>query len=66
MLKEIINELKKERIKKGITLEELSASCGVSIKHISNIENYKSTPTIETLQKLANSLGVFINISVKK
>ncbi|QEK12622.1 helix-turn-helix transcriptional regulator [Crassaminicella thermophila] len=64
MINEIINNLKSIRIKNRITMVELSNKTGISQKHISNIENFKTTPSIDTLQKLADGLGYKIELSL--
>lgn len=64
MLREIVDELTSIRIKNKITMDELSLRSGVSQKHISNIENHRATPTIETLNKIANGLGVDIQLKI--
>lgn len=64
MIKEVVDKLKAFRITSKITHEELSSMTGVSQKHISNIENHKVTPTVETLQKLAKGLGLEINLEL--
>lgn len=64
MLHKLIKQIKATRISKGITLDELSEKSGVSKKHISNIENLKSNPTIETLVKLAKPLGLEISVGL--
>ena len=58
MVIETVNKLKTIRLTKKITHDELSKETGISQKHISNIENHKAIPSIETLHKLANGLGV--------
>lgn len=65
MIKELVLSIKAERINQKITMEELSLKSGVSQKHISNIENEKVVPTLETLKKLARSLGFKINVSLE-
>lgn len=65
MVKEIVAQLKAIRIKSKISMIELSNKTGISQKHISNIENNKATPTIETLEKLSKGLGVEIDLSLK-
>lgn len=64
MIRKVVDELKAIRIASKVTHEELSKATGVSQKHISNIENHKATPTVETLQKLASGLGVEIDLTV--
>ncbi|MCM0757407.1 helix-turn-helix transcriptional regulator [Sporomusa sphaeroides DSM 2875] len=64
MIREIVEQLKTERIKIKMPMDVLSQLSGVSQKHISNIENGKAVPTIDTLSKLAEPLGLKINIDV--
>lgn len=66
MIKEIVDELSALRMKNKITMDELSLKTGVSQKHISNIENHKATPTVETLNKIAKGLGVDIELRIKE
>ena len=65
VMKKLVLSIKAERINQKITMEELSLKSGVSQKHISNIENEKVVPTLETLKKLARSLGFKINVSLE-
>jgi transcriptional regulator with XRE-family HTH domain len=62
VIKQLVLCIKAERIHRKITMEELSLKSGVSQKHISNIENEKVVPTLETLKKLAKSLGFEITV----
>ena len=64
MVKKLVDKLKSIRLKKKITHEKLSLLTGLSQKHISNVENHKAVPSIETLQKLAFGLGVQIDLKV--
>ena len=64
MVKEIVDRLRSERIKQRMTMKELATKSRVSVKHICDIENSNTTPTIDTLQKLANGLGLEINFKV--
>lgn len=52
------NNLKSARKNKGLTLKELSRISGVSISFISDIENYRRTPSLETALKLSSSLEI--------
>ncbi|WP_368491180.1 helix-turn-helix domain-containing protein [Clostridium sp. BJN0013] len=54
------------RIKNKITMDELSLKSRVSQKHVSNIKNHKATPTVETLNKIANALGADIQLTINK
>jgi len=50
--------LKSRRIKLKILQKQLSAETGLSQNYISDIEHGKSTPTLETVNKLLKALGV--------
>lgn len=50
--------LKSRRIKLRILQKQLSAETGLSQNYISDIEHGKSTPTLETVNKLLKALGV--------
>ncbi len=47
-------------------MDELSLKSRVSQKHVSNIKNHKATPTVETLNKIANALGADIQLTINK
>lgn len=51
-------KLRELRTKNNLTLKELSAKSGISVSFISDIENGRRNPSIETLKTLANALGV--------
>ncbi len=54
---EIINELKEERIKKNITMNQLAKQIGISHTTISRIEKGEMTPTLDMILLYANALG---------
>ncbi|KHF82549.1 DNA-binding protein [Vibrio vulnificus] len=51
-------KIKEIRKKKALTIQELAEVSGVSEGHISRLENGLKSPTISTLEKLANALDV--------
>lgn len=53
----LLNKLRNER---GITLIRLAELSGVSKSTLNNIENGKTSPTIDQMEKIANALGVKI------
>ena len=58
-LKELIGaRLKDIRGKKGETQEKLSELVGINPKYLSSIERGKENPTLNTVIKLAETLGV--------
>jgi len=48
------------RIEKGLSQGEIAEAIGVSRSYISNIENGKVNPTLSTIEKLAEIIGVSI------
>lgn len=50
-------KLKKLRYKQGLSLGELSNMTDISRSTLSDIENQKSSPTLTTINKLAQVLG---------
>jgi transcriptional regulator with XRE-family HTH domain len=52
------NNLKRIRTQKGITQGDIARSLGVSRGFVSNIENGKTNPTLATIARLANAIGV--------
>lgn len=52
--------LQKLRLKRGLTLENLSRTAGVSKSMLSQIEREKANPTIAVAWRLANALGIGI------
>jgi len=55
---EIFESIKRIRKSKGITLQEMSNRTGISVNHLSQIERGKTNPSIGTLKKITNVLGV--------
>lgn len=52
--------LQKLRLKRGLTLDDLSRAAGVSKSMLSQIEREKANPTIAVTWRLANALGIGI------
>ncbi|MFL5298794.1 MAG: helix-turn-helix domain-containing protein [Anaeromyxobacteraceae bacterium] len=50
--------LRRLRVKRGLSLERLSKACGVSRAMLSQVELGQSTPTINVVWKIATALGV--------
>ena len=61
--KKIAMRIKLERTKKNISQEELAFSAGLNKNTIGKIERVETSPTIETIEKIAIALGVdFLNL----
>ncbi|MCB9805585.1 helix-turn-helix transcriptional regulator [Candidatus Nomurabacteria bacterium] len=63
--KKLGENFKKFRIEKGLSQSDVADSLGISRGFISNIESGKKNPTLITLTKLANSVGISIDKLLK-
>ena len=61
----IINTLKKRRENFKVSQENLSKLSGVGLRTIKQFESGKGNPTLQTIQKIANVLGLEICLKVK-
>ncbi len=61
----IVETLKKRRIRLQVTQETLALLTGVSLRTIKQLEAGKGNPTLETIQKLANVLGLKLQLEIK-
>ena len=52
--------LKYYRLKKNMTMKDLAEACGVTPMAISNYENGKRKPDMDTINKLAEALSVYV------
>ncbi len=53
--------LRKLRIEKGFTQEQLAENADISVSFLGGIERGLKSPTLETVQKLANALNTSIS-----
>ena len=65
-LEEIVITLKHRREVLGVTQEHLADLSGVGLRTLKALESKKSNPTLETLTKLADVLGMELKLVVKK
>lgn len=56
--------LKLCRSAKNLSLESVSEQSGISISHLSRIENQKREPTLLMVSKIAESMGVPVPVVV--
>ena len=63
--KNIIESLKNRRIRLQVNQETLSLLTGVSLRTIKQLESGKGNPTLETIQKLADVLGLELRLEIK-
>lgn len=56
--KKLGDNLKRIRLEKDISQSEVAKALGVSRGFVSNLENGKTNPTLTTISRLANAVGV--------
>jgi transcriptional regulator with XRE-family HTH domain len=61
----IIKQLKERREALQVTQEMLSDISGVSLRTLKQFESGKGNPTLETLSKLSEALGLEVGLQVK-
>lgn len=65
-LSELIIELKQRRETLNVTQEQLAEISGVGLRTLKQFESGKGNPTLQTLSKLADALGLKLKLEVKK
>lgn len=65
-LEELVLTLKKRREILGVTQEQLAELSDVGLRTLKSLESMKSNPTLETLTKLADVLGMELRLEVKQ
>lgn len=64
---EALAELKEERQRQGLSLEDLRKRTGMSRAAISRLENEeRPNPTLGTLVRLASAMGVQLTLGIKR
>lgn len=63
--KELIQVIKERREMLQVTQETLAALSGVGLRTLRQFESGKGNPTLSTLQKLTNALGLDLVLVVK-
>jgi transcriptional regulator with XRE-family HTH domain len=63
--KEIVQSIKERREAMKVTQEELAELSGVGLRTLKQFESGKGNPTLHTLQKLADVLGLEVCLQVK-
>jgi transcriptional regulator with XRE-family HTH domain len=58
----ISKNIKRYRLKKGLSLDQLAHLCGLTKGYVSKIENSEKAPPFSTLIKLATALGVDVGL----
>lgn len=63
--KTIVETLKMRRISLQVTQETLSLLTGLGLRTIKQMESGKGNPTLETIQKIAEVLGLELRLDIK-
>ncbi len=63
--KEVIHSIKERREILKVTQEALAELSGVGLRTLKQFESGKGNPTLHTLQKLADVLGMEVCVKVK-
>lgn len=65
-MNDLIRSIKERRQMLKVTQETLAELSGVGLRTLKQFESGKGNPTLLTLQKLANVLGMEISLQVRK
>ena len=63
--KDITHTIKARRETLHVTQENLAQLSGVSLRTLKQFESGKGNPTLQTLQKLGNTLGLEVTLIIK-
>lgn len=63
--REIVMEMMRTRNQQGLSQQELAKKAGIRQSNLSRIETGAVSPTIETLQRIAQGLGKTLIIQLK-
>ncbi len=63
--KDIINTIKARRESLQVTQETLATLSGVGLRTLKQFESGKANPTLLTLQKVGDALGLEVTLTVK-
>lgn len=62
----MLKRFKERREELGVTQEQLAELAGVGLRTVKEIDAGKGNPTVSTLLKLADVLGMDLKLDVKK
>lgn len=63
---DLIQRLKARREQLGVTQEQLAELAAVALRTVKELDSGKGNPTVNTLIKLADVLGMELKLEVKK
>jgi predicted transcriptional regulator with C-terminal CBS domains len=59
----IISSIIMQRTSLGMSQRELAVMCGIPQSSVARIESFKSTPKLDTLLKITQSLGLRVTVA---
>lgn len=59
-------QLRDERIRQGVSIRTMAENTGTSTSTIQNVERGKFSPSISTLERMADTLGCEVTIELKR
>lgn len=62
--KQLAEQIRKRRIEQDITLQQIEDLCGVQRSHLSNIENGKIKPSLNTIERIIQALNANVEIKL--
>lgn len=62
----LLNKLRERRESLQVTQEVLAELSGVGLRTLKQLESGKGNPTLSTLQKIAEVLGMEVNLNIKQ
>ncbi|MFP4095824.1 MAG: helix-turn-helix domain-containing protein [Cyclobacteriaceae bacterium] len=62
----LVQEIKKRREVLSVSQEDLAMLSGVGLRTLKQFESGKGNPTLKTLEKLADVLGMEVCLKIKK
>jgi transcriptional regulator with XRE-family HTH domain len=62
---QILEKIKERRVLLGITQQEFADISGVGLRTIKEIETYKGNPSLKTLLKILDVLGIEMYLKIK-
>ena len=62
----ILERLKTRREQLGVTQEHLAELAGVALRTVKELDSGKGNPTVSTLIKLADVLGMELKLEIRK
>jgi len=63
---QLISQVKQRREELQVTQETLAEIAGVGLRTLKQFESGKGNPTLQTVSKLAEALGMELNLQVKQ